>query len=78
MTVTQQYLLDVHRARQHGEPVPPAPGRHDLRVVRGLRERRRFLAVLAGRPARGRIRGFLLDRGPRRRRHTAARRSAGR
>ncbi|MFJ8005475.1 hypothetical protein [Streptomyces fagopyri] len=59
MSVTQQYLLDTHRARQHGEPVPPAPGRNDWRVVRELRDHRRLRAVLAGRPARGRAREAL-------------------
>ncbi|MFE2047851.1 hypothetical protein [Streptomyces sp. NPDC059459] len=52
MSVTQQYLLDLHRARQLGEPAPPAPGTHDRRVVRAWRDRRRFRAVLAGRPVR--------------------------
>ncbi|MFH8939580.1 hypothetical protein [Streptomyces griseosporeus] len=56
MSVTQQYLLDVHRARRLGEPAPPAPGLNDWQVVRELRDRRRFEAVLAGRPARGRLR----------------------
>ncbi|WP_030177385.1 hypothetical protein [Streptomyces sp. NRRL S-813] len=50
MSITQQYLLDTHRARQHGEPVPPAPGLNDWHVVRELRDHRRFRAVLAGRP----------------------------
>ncbi|MFE5140930.1 hypothetical protein ACFRDV_25180 [Streptomyces fagopyri] len=59
MSVTQQYLLDTHRARQHGEPVPPAPGRNDWRVARELRDHRRLRAVLAGRPARGRTREAL-------------------
>ncbi|WP_051812180.1 hypothetical protein [Streptomyces sp. NRRL S-340] len=56
MSITEQYLLDVHRARQHGEPEPPAPGLNDREALRGLREERRFRAVLAGRPARGRLR----------------------
>lgn len=59
MSVTQQYLLDVHRAHRHGEPAPPAPGLNDWQVVRELRDRRRFDAVLAGRPARGRLRHTL-------------------
>ncbi|MEV3914541.1 hypothetical protein [Streptomyces canus] len=59
MSVTQQHLLDIHRARHLGSPVPPAPGTQDVRVARELREHRRFLAVLAGRPARGRIRHAL-------------------
>ncbi|MFJ5775129.1 hypothetical protein [Streptomyces sp. NPDC093094] len=56
MSITQQYALDTHRALRLGEPVPPEPGTHDLRTVRELRGLRRFRAVLAGRPARGRIR----------------------
>ncbi|MFI1168413.1 hypothetical protein ACH4UM_33725 [Streptomyces sp. NPDC020801] len=59
MSITQQYALDVHRARQHGEPAPPAPGAHDRQVVRGLRDHRRLRAVLAGRPAQGRLRRSL-------------------
>jgi hypothetical protein len=59
MSVTQQYLLDTYRARQHGEADPPAPGRNDWRVAREVREYRQFRAVLAGRPAKGRILGFL-------------------
>ncbi|MFJ4686141.1 hypothetical protein ACIQNG_33030 [Streptomyces sp. NPDC091377] len=55
MSITQQYLLDTYRAARLGEPAPPAPGTHDLRVLRGLRDRRRFRAVLAGRPAHGRL-----------------------
>ncbi|MEU1043246.1 hypothetical protein [Streptomyces sp. NPDC005907] len=56
MSITQQYLLDTYRARQLGEPLPPAPGAHDRRTARELRDVRRFHAVVAGRPARGRIR----------------------
>ncbi|MDR3034664.1 MAG: hypothetical protein LBV78_16395 [Kitasatospora sp.] len=59
MSVTQQYLLDTYRAGQLGEPAPPAPGAHDVQLVRQLRDRRRFYAVLAGRPARGRLRTAL-------------------
>ncbi|GGV06671.1 hypothetical protein GCM10010260_50410 [Streptomyces filipinensis] len=59
MSITQQYLLDSHRARVLGEPEPPAPGRHDVGVLRELRDRRRFDAVIAGRPARGRVRYAL-------------------
>ncbi|MFF0463986.1 hypothetical protein [Streptomyces mexicanus] len=62
MSVTEQYLLDLHRARRHGEPLPPAPGAHDWQVVRELRDERRFRAVLAGRPARGRLRRGLRRR----------------
>ncbi|GAB1336993.1 hypothetical protein ACE1SV_35830 [Streptomyces sp. E-15] len=56
MSLTQQHLFDGYRARLHGEPGPPAPGRHDLDALRGLREYRRFSAIVAGRPARGRLR----------------------
>ncbi|MFG3247484.1 hypothetical protein [Streptomyces sp. NPDC048187] len=66
MSITQQYLLDAHRALHLGEPVPPAPGTHDLRVVREWQDRRRFCAVLAGRPAHGRVRRALRRRRARR------------
>ncbi|MER6983496.1 hypothetical protein [Streptomyces carpinensis] len=59
MSITQQYLLDTYRARQHGEPFPPAPGLNDWQAVRELREYRRFRAVVAGRPVRGRLRPAL-------------------
>ncbi|MEU7054912.1 hypothetical protein [Streptomyces sp. NPDC046197] len=59
MSITQQYFLDAHRARQHGRAAPPAPGTADWRAVRELRDYRRFRAVLAGRPARGRIRSAI-------------------
>ncbi|MFF3910971.1 hypothetical protein ACFYZJ_34620 [Streptomyces sp. NPDC001848] len=59
MSITQEYLLDAYRARRLGEPSPPAPGAHDWQVVRELRDRREFRAVLAGRPARGRLRAAL-------------------
>jgi hypothetical protein len=59
MSITQQYLLDTYRARQTGVPAPPAPGTHDWQVVRELRDHRRFRAVLAGRPAHGRVRRLL-------------------
>ncbi|MFK0025175.1 hypothetical protein [Streptomyces sp. NPDC090798] len=59
MSITQQYLLDTYRARRHGEPVPPAPGAHDWQVARELRDLRRFWAVVAGRPAQGRMRQAL-------------------
>ncbi|CAL9489277.1 hypothetical protein SUDANB58_03222 [Streptomyces sp. enrichment culture] len=68
MSVTQQYVLDTYRARQLGEPAPPAPGVHDRRVVRAWRDRRAFRAVVAERPARGRLRlalGRWLPPGPR-------------
>ncbi|MGC5034021.1 hypothetical protein ACPXCS_06690 [Streptomyces sp. DT190] len=50
MSITQQYLLDTHRARSLGEAPPPEPGTHAWRVVRARRDGRRFRAVLAGRP----------------------------
>ncbi|MFF5018754.1 hypothetical protein [Streptomyces sp. NPDC001165] len=59
MSITQQYLLDTYRARLHGEPAPPAPGSHDRDLMRELRDYRRFRAVLAERPARGRLRRAL-------------------
>ncbi|GAA3147938.1 hypothetical protein GCM10010521_39140 [Streptomyces rameus] len=59
MSITQQYLLDSYRARRHGEPEPPVPGRHDVDVLRELRDYRRFRAVIAGRPAHGRLRHAL-------------------
>ncbi|WP_246114147.1 hypothetical protein [Streptomyces montanus] len=59
MSITQQFLLDTYRAGQHGDPTPPAPGAHDWQVMRELRDHRRFRAVLAGRPARGRVRAAL-------------------
>ncbi|CAM5525534.1 hypothetical protein [Streptomyces fumanus] len=59
MSVTQQYLLDTYRAHQLGTPPPPPPGTHDLRVLRAGRDERRFRAVIAGRPARGRLRHAL-------------------
>ncbi|QTE00047.1 hypothetical protein [Streptomyces cyanogenus] len=59
MSVTQQYLLDSYRARLHGEPEPPAPGRHDLGLVRELRDHRRFRAAIGERPARGWLRRTL-------------------
>ncbi|BCL22084.1 hypothetical protein ACPCBX_30095 [Streptomyces tuirus] len=37
MSVTQQHLLDTHRALTLGEPAPPAPGTHGRPA---LRERR--------------------------------------
>ncbi|MFH8657153.1 hypothetical protein [Streptomyces afghaniensis] len=54
MSITQQYLLDTYRARQHHEAAPPAPGTHDWQVVREWRDERQFRAVLGGRPARRR------------------------
>ncbi|MYT69817.1 hypothetical protein GTY60_09040 [Streptomyces sp. SID8367] len=62
MTVTQQYALDVYRAAQRGEAAPPAPLLNEAAAVRDLRDYRRFRAVLAERPAGGRIRAALARR----------------
>ncbi|MET9493595.1 hypothetical protein [Streptomyces sp. NPDC006552] len=62
MTVSQQYALDVYRAAQRGEVPGPVPGTHDWAALRELRDHRRFEAVLAGRPARGRVRAALARR----------------
>ncbi|MEV3872211.1 hypothetical protein [Streptomyces sp. NPDC049906] len=59
MSITQQYALDLYRARRRGEAPPPAPGRHDWRTVAELREYGRFHAVVTGRPARRRWRAAL-------------------
>ncbi|MEV7193855.1 hypothetical protein AB0N81_18920 [Streptomyces sp. NPDC093510] len=59
MSVTQQYLLDSYRAAQHGRATPPAPGAQDWQAVREVRDYGRFRAVVAERPARGRIRAAL-------------------
>ncbi|MER7666882.1 hypothetical protein ABTY61_00270 [Kitasatospora sp. NPDC096128] len=56
MNALHQHLLDSYRASQHAEAAPPAPGTHDLAVLRAARERRRFEAVVAGRPTPGRLR----------------------
>ncbi|MEU7326155.1 hypothetical protein ABZ682_37150 [Streptomyces griseoviridis] len=53
MSVTQQYLLDTYRAQRLGTPAPPAPGSGDRLLLRGLRERRAFRRVLAGRVVGG-------------------------
>ncbi|WP_405963610.1 hypothetical protein OG713_18635 [Streptomyces sp. NBC_00723] len=62
MSITQQYAFDAYRARQHGEPVVPAPGAHDWQVMRELRDYQQFRAVVAGRPAHGRLRQALARR----------------
>ncbi|MFF3785612.1 hypothetical protein [Streptomyces sp. NPDC001933] len=59
MDAIQQHMIDSYRAAQQGEVPPPLPGRHDWGVVREARDRRRFEAVIAGRPARGRRRAAL-------------------
>jgi hypothetical protein len=59
MSITQQYILDAYRAQQLGRPAPPAPGAHDWQVVREWRDHRAFQAVVAERPAHGRLRHAL-------------------
>ncbi|MGI5377236.1 hypothetical protein ACQEV2_23920 [Streptomyces sp. CA-251387] len=68
MSITQQYVLDTYRARQLGEPAPPAPGAHDWQLAREWRDYRQFRAVVAEPPVHGRIRqalGRLLHPRPR-------------
>ncbi|MDG4861235.1 hypothetical protein P8605_24180 [Streptomyces sp. T-3] len=55
MSITAQYSLDLYRAAQHGDPHPPAPGRHDWRVIAELRD----AARASGTPARRHRRGLL-------------------
>ncbi|GHG14317.1 hypothetical protein ACFV5J_03160 [Streptomyces zaomyceticus] len=62
MNAMHQYLFDTYRAARLGEPMPPAPGTHDIAVLRSVRDRRRFERVLAGRPARGGLRAALRRR----------------
>ncbi|MFD5391441.1 hypothetical protein ACFW95_21485 [Streptomyces sp. NPDC059474] len=64
MSLTEQYALDLYRAARRGEPAPPAPGRHDWRTVRELRQYRDAQAALAGRPARRRGRDDRLTDAP--------------
>ncbi|MFE4515147.1 hypothetical protein ACFRMQ_13285 [Kitasatospora sp. NPDC056783] len=71
MNALQQHLFDSYRAAQRDEPAPPAPGTHDVAVLRAARDHRRFEAVLAGRPAIGRLR-FALRLALRRRRGAGA------
>ncbi|WP_330331146.1 hypothetical protein OHS33_16385 [Streptomyces sp. NBC_00536] len=75
MTAIEQYLIDSYRATQHGTPMPPEPGRHDLAELRAALTYERFQAVLDGRSARHPWRAALrraLDRLPRRRPHRTA------
>ncbi|MFI1658797.1 hypothetical protein ACH4ZU_28410 [Streptomyces sp. NPDC020472] len=68
MNALHQYLFDAHRAARLGEPMPPAPGTHDVAVLRAVRDRRRFERVSAGRRAGGglrlRLRAALRRRRP--------------
>ncbi|MFD9819197.1 hypothetical protein [Streptomyces violascens] len=59
MDVMQQHMIDSYRAARLGAPAPPVPGTHDVAVLRGMRDYRRFEAVLAGRLATGRLRAAL-------------------
>ena len=59
MSITQQYFLDTYRAQRLGEIAPPAPGAHDWRTAREMRDYWQFRAVIAERPAHGRIRQTL-------------------
>ncbi|GHJ97061.1 hypothetical protein SNE510_65800 [Streptomyces sp. NE5-10] len=59
MDALQQHLFDSYRAARRGESAPPAPGTHDVAVLRELRDHRRFERVVAGRPATGRFRAAL-------------------
>ncbi|MFB7590274.1 hypothetical protein [Streptomyces sp. NPDC056169] len=59
MNALHQYLFDTYRAEQLGEPLPPAPGTHDVAVLRAIADRRRFERVVAGRPAHGALRTAL-------------------
>lgn len=58
MNAMHQYLFDAYRATQHRDALPPVPGRHDVAALRSARDARRFARVVAGRPARGRLRAF--------------------
>ncbi|MFG2907680.1 hypothetical protein ACGF13_21775 [Kitasatospora sp. NPDC048286] len=71
MNALHQHLFDSYRAAQHDEPAPPAPGTHDVAVLRAARDHRRFEAVLAGRPTTGRLR-LALRLALRRRRRAGA------
>lgn len=59
MNALHQYLFDTYRATRLGEPLPPAPGTHDVTVLRAVRDRRRFERVVAGRPAHQALRTAL-------------------
>ncbi|MDF6043151.1 hypothetical protein LRD69_13520 [Streptomyces sp. JH14] len=62
MDAIRQHMIDSWRAARHGEPPPPLPGRYDGAVIREARDRRRFDAVMAGRPAGRRRRAALRER----------------
>ncbi|MEU4355616.1 hypothetical protein [Streptomyces virginiae] len=52
MTAIEQYLIDTYRASQHGERMPPPPGRDDVAVVRSAHSYQQFRAVVDGGEAR--------------------------
>ncbi|WP_030693189.1 hypothetical protein [Streptomyces globisporus] len=56
MNALHQYLFDTYRAARLGEPMPPAPGTHDVAVLRAARDRGRFERVVTGRRAGGGLR----------------------
>ncbi|MFF9852839.1 hypothetical protein [Streptomyces litmocidini] len=59
MNALHQYLFDAYRAARLGEPMPPAPGTHDVAVLRAVRDRRRFERAVAGPRAGGGLRLLL-------------------
>ncbi|MFB6630754.1 hypothetical protein ACWEPR_35900 [Streptomyces sp. NPDC004290] len=59
MNALHQYLFDSYRAASLGEPAPPAPGTHDVAVLRAVRAHRRAERLRAGRPAHGPVRTTL-------------------
>ncbi|MFE3328307.1 hypothetical protein [Streptomyces sp. NPDC059176] len=59
MDAIQQHMIDAYRAAQHGELAPPLPGRHDLSVLKPVREHQRFVRVLDGCPVRPSLRTAL-------------------
>lgn len=66
MSITAQYAIDLYRSARHETPLPPAPGTHDWRTVRELREAHlesRRIRIRAPRPPRkgggGRAHGLL-------------------
>lgn len=65
MSITQQYALDAYRATRHGTAPAPAPGTHDWRTIRELRESHlesRRLRVRTPRTPRGTGRAGLFRR----------------
>ncbi|ARZ68671.1 hypothetical protein M1P56_31915 [Streptomyces sp. HU2014] len=56
MDATQQHLLDLYRAAQHGDPAPPAPGTGERALAREVRTWWDFRAVVDRRAAERRAR----------------------